>query len=323
MSKTQSSEARLSGTPNSEAAAFLDLVKSNPPLDTQTAPQNRVDLQQALPLTGVPTPIARVENGEIAGVPVRIYSNSDDSDQPCVVYLHGGGWVIGDTELADTTTRDICLHSGATVVSVEYRLAPEHPFPAAFEDALAVTRTILAGESGLSVSRHAVAIAGDSAGGNLAAGVSQQLRGQSPALVHQVLIYPTTYFARVQASPSYSEYGEGFFLSARDMEYFYDMYGSGQHEDDLRLHPGKCEDLAGLPRATVITAECDPLRDDGEAYARALDAAGNEVTCVRFNGQVHPFVYMGGIMNDARAARRFIGGELRATFQEVLNARSE
>ncbi|MEV4686155.1 alpha/beta hydrolase [Microbacterium sp. LWH3-1.2] len=302
---------------NAEAGAFLALVNDNPPLDTQTATKNREDLVHALPLTGVGPAVAQVVDTQIVGVGVRVYAVSDLPDQPCVVYFHGGGWVLGDLELADSTARALAVYAHATVVSVDYRLAPEHPFPAAYDDAVAVTAAILAGESGLNVNTAAVAVAGDSAGGNLAAGVAQALKDRDHRPVHQVLIYPCLDRDLIRESDAWRHYGEGHFLTARDMEYFYSTYAGHVQEADPRLDPGTRTDLAGLPRTTVVTAECDPIRDSGEAYARALDAAGVEVTCVRFQGQVHPFFYMAGAMKDAEAARRLVGAELRATFTET------
>lgn len=306
---------------NAEAGAFLALVKDNPPLDTQDATQNREDVKLAIPLTGEGAALAHVTDMSIAGVNVRVYADSDAENQPCVVYFHGGGWVIGDLDLADSTARDLAMISQATVVSVDYRLAPEHPFPAAHEDAVAVTRAILSGVSGLSVNPAAVAVAGDSAGGNLAAGVSQALRHEEPQIAHQVLIYPNLDWEMIRESDGWREFKDGHFLTGRDLEYFYAAYSDGVPAADVRLNPGREAELAGLPRATIITAECDPIRDSGEAYARRLTNAGVEVTCVRFQGQVHPFFYMGGVMRDAHAARRLAGNELRTTFME-LAARS-
>jgi len=216
--------------------------------------------------------------------------------------------VLGGPDVADTTTRDIAVFGDVVVVSVDYRLAPEHPFPAAVEDALAVTRALLAGQlPGVDPSR--VAVAGDSAGGNLAAVVAQQLRDQT-GLRHQVLIYPVTQ-ARVGQTESYRQFRDGHFLTARDMQYFFDCYAAGVDPDDPRLSPLAAADLSGLAAATVITAECDPLRDEGEQYAAALRAAGVDVATRRYDGQVHPFVYMSGLIDDAVRAREFIGSQLR------------
>jgi acetyl esterase len=301
------------------ARAFLDIVKDAPPLDTQTTEQNRADLENAIPLTGEGAPVALVEDRRIAGVGVRVYSPLPlEEALPVVVYFHGGGWVLGDLEIADTTARAIAVASGATVVSVDYRKGPEDPFPAAVDDALAVTTAVLTGEAGFPADARRVAVAGDSAGGNLAAVTAQQLAGAHPGLVHQALIYPAV-DARMPDEGSYRTYAEGHFLTARDMAYFFDTYAPGVDRSDVRLSPAAASptDLAGLPSATVITAECDPLHDEGVAYANALAAAGVPVVSVTFDGLVHPFVYMGGLIGPAHTARRLIGTEIRAAFDAV------
>ena len=304
--------------PSSQAQKLLDLMADAPPLDTQTVAQNRADLAQALPLAGEPTPVADVRDTTVAGpagdIPVRVYvPTARTGSRPAVVYLHGGGWVLGDLELFDTTCRDIAVHADAVVVSVAYRLAPEHPFPAAVHDALAVLTAVLEGTAdlGIDIDPGRVAVAGDSAGGNLAAVSTQQLRGHTPALRHQVLIYPVT-DARVGRTPSYAEFGRDHFLTERDMRWFVDQYAPGVDLTDPLLSPAARADLTGLPPATVVTAECDPLRDEGEAYAAALGEAGVHTLVRRFEGQVHPFVALGGLLPDALAARRLIGERLHA-----------
>ncbi|WP_440707924.1 alpha/beta hydrolase [Herbiconiux sp. YIM B11900] len=302
------------------ARAFLDIVKDAPPLDTQTAQQNRADLENALPLTGDAAPLPVVEDRRIAGVGVRVYSPRPlEEALPAVVYFHGGGWVLGDLEIADTTARAIAVAAHATVISVDYRKAPEDPFPAAVEDALAVTTAVLTGEAGFPLDVRRVAVAGDSAGGNLAAVTAQQLAGAHPGLVHQALIYPAV-DARMPSEGSYLTYAEGHFLTARDMAYFFDTYAPGVDRSDVRLSPAASASLAGLPSATIVTAECDPLHDEGVAYANALGAAGVPVVSVTFDGLVHPFVYMGGVIGPAHTARRMIGAELRAAFDAVPGA---
>lgn len=299
------------------AQKFLDLTAGAPPLDTQTAEQNRADLAEAVPLTGDRQDLAKVENGVIAGTPVRIYTPIDvPSPAPAFIYFHGGGWTIGDLELADTTVRDIAATAGAIGVSVDYRLAPESPFPAALDDVLTVTKSVLTGESGLDIDTDRVAVAGDSAGGNLAAVVSQQLRGHQPRLVHQVLIYPATDLTTMK-TVSHREFADDHFLTRRDLQYFYVNYVGESDSSEPRLSPALHPDLTDLPAATVITGECDPLRDEGEAYALAMSEAGNSVTAVRFKGQVHPFVYIGGVIEDANVARRLIGSQLKAAFEST------
>lgn len=299
-----------------DAQRFLDMVEGAPPLDTQTAEQNRADLRAALPdLAGDAYPMASVQDSTLPGsggpIPVRAYHPDDATNLPAVIYFHGGGWVIGEAKLFDTTARDLARFSGAVVLNVDYRRAPEHPFPAAADDALAVAEAVMRGDiADVDASRFAVA--GDSAGGNLAAVTAQALRGQ-PALRHQALIYPVTQ-ARVGSTTSYREFAQGYFLTARDMQYFFDCYAPHVDPDNPRLAPLAAPDLSGLATATVITAGYDPLRDDGESYAHALQAAGVKTTLRRFEGMVHPFLALGGVIAEAATARAFIGEQLRTAF---------
>lgn len=298
-----------------DAQKFLDITAGAPPLDTQTAEQNRVDLAQAIPLTGEAVAMHEVRDTEIAGVPVRVYVPIEsDEPLPCLVYFHGGGWVMGDPDLADTTVRMIAAEAGAVAVSVDYRLAPEHPFPAAIDDATAVVTAILDGESGLDIDRGKVAVGGDSAGGNITAVIAQQLRDHNPALVHQVLIYPVTDPAGMDTA-TYEIYGEGHYLTARDMAYFTDQYTGDTDRTDPRISPLRNEDLSGLAPATIVVAECDPLAAESHAYGRAMWQAGNQVSIIQFAGQVHPFVYLGGVIGDSNVARRHIGRQLKAAFE--------
>lgn len=295
------------------------MVAGAPPLDTLSAEQSRAALRAAIPLTGAPAALADVTDTTLPGpggaVPVRVYRPSHAAGLPVVAYFHGGGWLMGDLDSHDTTCRDIARYAEAVVVAVHYRRPPEHPFPAAYEDCLAVTRALLDGSAGFGTDRTRVAVAGDSAGGSMAASIAQALRGTAPELVHQVLIYPLT-DARLTRTSSYEHFAEGHFLTRRDIEYCMKTYAGDADRADPRLSPGLTKDLSGLPAATVITAECDPVRDDGEAYAAALRAASVPVEYRCFEGQVHPFVMMGGIIDAAHEARRLIGERLRESFRE-------
>lgn len=175
-------------------------------------------------MTGEATPCEKVYDTVIADVPVRVYIPVEQKAAlPAFVFLHGGGWVTGTLDLADTAVRDIAVASGAIAISVDYRLAPEHVFPAAVDDGLAVVRAVLAGESGLNILPDKVAVGGDSAGGNLAAVIAQQLRDHNPPLAHQVLVYPVADPAST-SSETYNTFGEGFYLTRRNMEYFINTY---------------------------------------------------------------------------------------------------
>jgi len=257
--------------------------------------------------------VARVEEVAVPGpagtIPARVYSPEADETPPVVVYYHGGGWVLGGLESHDGTCRALANAAGAVVISVDYRLAPEHPFPAAVDDAWAALRWIAdhAGDLGGDPSR--LAVAGDSAGGNLAAVVALLARDAgSPALRGQLLVYPAT--DATMASNSIQANGEGFFLTKADMEWFYGHYAP-ERPSDWRLSPLSAEDLTGLPPALVLTAEYDPLRDEGEAYGARLAASGVPVEVVRKDGLIHGFFGMVADVDEARAAMDHAGATVR------------
>ena len=297
-----------------QAAAFLRIVADAPPLDTIPAEANRRTIIETIPLSGAVTELARVEDLVLdtatGSVPVRVYRPSLAAGLPVTTYFHGAGWVGGNLDTHDRVARDIAAASGVVVVAVDYRLAPESPFPAAYDDCLGVVRRLLEDGAGLGVDPTRVAVAGDSAGGNLAAVACQQLRGVGSGIVHQVLVFPVTDAAAVGETDSYREFGEGHFLTTRDMAHFVRSYAGDTDPADVRISPLRAQDLSGLPPATVLTAECDPLRDEGEVYARRLRQAGVEVTLRRFDGQVHPFILLGGLVDDANVARAWLGERL-------------
>lgn len=297
-----------------DAQKFLDLTAQMPPLDTLSVQQNRADLVEAEALTGDAVEMARVHEMHIRGVPVRVYEpNAAEDPQPCVVYFHGGGWTLGTLDLADTTVREIAAEAGAIAISVDYRLAPEDPFPAAIEDAIAVVTAVLSGGTDLDIDPNRVAVAGTSAGGNISAVVAQELRGHTPQLVHQGLVMPVTDLT-ARDHPSYRKFDDGYFLRVRDLEWFADQYTTAEQRQLVRVSPALNGDLTGLAPATVIVAECDPLRDQGEEYGLGLARQGNDVSIVRFVGQAHPFIYLGGLIRDAHTARQVLGARLRRSF---------
>jgi acetyl esterase len=241
-------------------------------------------------MSGPGEPVAEVRELEIesaAGtIPARLYRPEGEAPQPLVVYLHGGGWMLGSIESFDTVVRALANASGAIVVSVGYRLAPEAPFPAGLEDALCAVRWVAANAAELGADPGRLAIAGDSAGGNLATVAARRLRDEVP-LRMQLLIYPVTDAGCNTAS--YRELGERYGLTAASMQRFWNLYlngGDGLHPD---ASPLRAEDLAGSPPAFVLTAGFDPLRDEAEAYCDALRAAGVEVECTRYDGAIHGF----------------------------------
>jgi acetyl esterase len=300
-------------------APLLELVATAPPMHAGSPAQAR-EAFRSLCLGGrrAVVPVGSVGTLEIPGpdapLAARVYRPAVAGPVPTVVLFHGGGWVVGDLETHDNMARSICRGCTAVVVSVDYRLAPEAPFPAAVEDALAATRWVGArlGELG---GDGRLAVAGDSAGGNLSAVVAQELRDTGgPGLAGQLLVYPAVDFTG--AYPSRQENGEGYLLDLSTMGWFTRHYvGEGGRYDDPRLSPLRHRDLAGLPPAVVVTAEYDPLRDEGKAYADALAAAGVPVEHRCFDGMVHGFFDMGTFSPAAQAAV----DEACAVFAKVLS----
>lgn len=245
--------------------------------------------------------VHEIRDLDAEGVPVRLYRPSDRTDIGLLVYYHGGGWVLGNLESHDDVCRKLTNAMGHAVLSVDYRLAPEHPFPAPVTDSLNALRWAHANAASLGVDATRIAVGGDSAGGNLAAVVAQ-LRPVD--LRHQMLIYPVTDARR--GSQSYRDNAEGYRLTAASMKWFCDHYLSGDHgsEDDPRVSPlcAPNEALVGAPPALVITAEYDPLRDEGEEYARRLIAAGVPCTLTRYYGQIHGFFSMSAFVDDGTQA---------------------
>ncbi|MFD0903806.1 alpha/beta hydrolase [Actinomadura sediminis] len=244
-------------------------------------------------------------------VPVRLYRPAE-GPLPAVVYLHGGGWVLGGIENVDGLCRDLAADAGCAVLSVGYRLAPEHPFPAAVDDAWAVVAAAVREPGRFGTVPGAVAVAGDSAGGNLAAAVALLARDRGVSLAHQLLVYPVTDTARDAAS--WREYGSGYGLDAATLSRFMDLYRGGADPRDPRLAPLRAPDLRGAAPATVITAECDILRDEGEAYARRLAAAGVPVELRRYDGMVHSFFLLPEVFDAGAEAVAYAVARLRTAF---------
>jgi acetyl esterase len=249
-------------------------------------------------------PVASAEDRTVPGAEgdlrARVYRPEGDGPFPTVVFFHGGGWVIGDLDTHDNMARTICRLSSALVVAVDYRLAPEHPFPAAVADAVAAARWA-AGHLDELGGDHRLAVAGDSAGGNLAAVVAQQLHADGTPVVAQFLVYPAVDAAGEY--PSRTENGQGYLLEQATMDWFYGHYaGAWDDAKDPRLSPLHAADLAGLPPALIVTAEFDPLRDEGAAYGEALRAAEVEAEVHRHDGMIHGFFDMADASPAARAA---------------------
>jgi acetyl esterase len=250
--------------------------------------------------------------GPAGTIPARFYEppGTGLEGRPLIVYFHGGGWTIGDLDTCDGVCRFLALEVPATVLSVDYRLAPEHPFPAAVEDALAAFRWAADGNTRLGVDPSRVAVAGDSAGGNLAAAVSLLARdGNGPSPAMQALIYPVT--DAVGGQPSRDRFAKGFLLTKADMDWFERHYlPPGAEHADGRVSVLRADDLSGLPPAYVTTAGFDPLRDEGEAYAARMQEAGVRVVLRRHPGLIHGFANMTAVSRTARAAMLELTGAL-------------
>ncbi len=294
------------------AAAGLPPYPTLAPTDARRV----MELRTAM-TTGDPPPVARVEDRRMpgpGGLLLRLYTPDGPGPLPVLVYFHGGGFVLGSVDTHDHLCRALANAAGCLVASVDYRLAPEHRFPAAVEDSYAATCWVAANAASLGADPTRVAVGGDSAGGNLAAVVALLARDQgSPTLCHQLLLYPVTDYSF--DTPSYRENASGFMLGRADMEWYWSHYLATE-VDGLHPHasPLRAEDLRGLPPALVITAEFDPLRDEGEAYAERLREAGVRTTLTRYEGMIHGFVRMAPALDQGKRALAQIGGALREAF---------
>jgi acetyl esterase len=246
--------------------------------------------------------VGAVRDIDAGGVPARLYRPDGDGPFPVVMMFHGGGWVIGDLTTADGQSREVCRGAGAVVVSVDYRLAPEHRFPAAADDCYTATVWAAANiaEHGGDASR--VAVAGDSAGGNLAAVVAQMARDRGgPAIAFQLLVYPVTDGVNFNTA-SYHDNGQDYMLTTDSMHWFWNHYAPEIEERrNPYVSPLLADDLSDLPPALVMTAEFDPLRDEGEAYAAKLEAAGVAAELLRCDGLIHGFFGQTRTIGAARA----------------------
>ena len=308
---------------NPQAQAVLDRARaqgakplsSMPPVAARAAYRaGRLPTQPVPPVEVVCRELAAP--GAAGLIPVREYRPSACAPAeilPALVFFHGGGWVVGDRDTHDVLCRIWCLQVRCAVFSVDYRLAPEHRFPAAFEDACAATQWLAQQASKLSIDAGRMAVGGDSAGANLAAAVALALRdgdAPQPRLVAQMLAYPVTDVCGGTAS--YRECAEGYVLSEADMHYFRTHYLADTAEYvDWRASPLRAASLADLPATLILAAGFDPLRDEGRLYADSLSAAGNAVQYVCFERQMHGFLGMGGVIEEANTAVRLCGDWLR------------
>jgi acetyl esterase len=305
---------------DSQAQAFLEQLAAAgiPPLHELSVAEARQVIVALFGTQGAPEPVGAVEEWTIPGaggeMPTRIYIPYGTGPFPVLVYLHGGGWVIGDLEAYDATCRALTNAAGCLVVAIEYRLAPEHKFPAAPEDCYAATCWVAANAATIGGDPRRIAVGGDSAGGNLAAVVAQMARDRGgPFLVYQLLVYPVTNYGYDTAS--YTENAEGYLLTRDAMMWFWNHYlHSAADGANPLASPLRVNDLRGLPPAMVLTAEFDPLRDEGEAYAMRLQEAGVPVTLKRYAGTIHGFFSLGAVLDQGKHAMADAATALRTIF---------
>ncbi|OUZ10517.1 alpha/beta hydrolase [Aeromicrobium sp. PE09-221] len=298
-----------------QLTGLLDLVNAGPGMpelgvDGARAAMRALTVDARTPDQVIP--VGSVEETVIVERPARVYRPETSGPAPTVLFLHGGGWVVGDLDTHDNAARAICRGAEAVVVSLDYRLAPEHPFPAAADDAVTAAE-YLATRLDEYGGDDRFGVAGDSAGGNLAAIAAQRV----PTVTAQFLIYPAVDPDPAADYPSRAENAHGYFLDAPTMAWFMEQYAPGTPPvEDPRYAPLRAESLEGLAPAVVLTAEFDPLRDEGEAYAAALEKAGVPVILRRYDGLIHGFLDMGMV---SRAAQEAVDESI-VLFADVLRS---
>lgn len=285
-------------------------ASGRPPVEQMEVSAAREAIRAAAPLIGGPLlELAEIEEIEIDGpggaLAIRIYRpqpRTEAPEAPALLFLHGGGWVLGDFETHEALVRQIAKGSGCIMVAVDYRLAPEHPFPAAIDDAAAAFTWLVTNAARLGVDPHRIGVAGDSAGGNLAAVLAIMARdGAIAPVAAQILLYPVCDLS--MSYPSYVENGDDYLLTRDAMAYFIDCYSGGRDlGSDWRGSPLEASDLGGVAPAFVLTSGYDPLRDEGDAYAARLSAAGVPTEHIRLPGQIHGFLTAGAIVTEATEA---------------------
>ncbi|MET8825662.1 alpha/beta hydrolase [Streptomyces sp. NPDC004610] len=283
---------------------LIDMASDGPSLAEVPIEQARSRLDAMATAFGPGDPVGSTADVDIptpaGSVRARVYHPLETPELPPALYFHGGGWSVGGLSTGDAFCRKLTARTRGVVVNVDYRLAPEHPFPAAVEDALAAA-TWLDGDPALNPEGAGILVVGDSAGGNLAAVVAQASRTTGDFDVRaQLLLCAAVNLTHREGS--YQDFSKGYFVSISEFEHWISLYAPGRDLSDPRLSPGAAIDLAGIPPALVVTAEYDPLRDAGEAYGRALREAGVDASVLRFEGQVHDFPVLGDLIPEGDAA---------------------
>lgn len=307
------------------AKTLLDQMAATPgkkPWDS-TLEEARADFRAMVRAYGPKdVPIGKIENLTMPGpggeLPLRVYTPVAAGGEalPALVYFHGGSFWVGDFETHEGQCRLLAGEAGCRVIAVDYRLAPEHPFPAALDDCLAATQWIETNAAKLGVDPNRIAVGGDSAGGALAAAVCQTVKAQAaPHILQQMLLFPVVQFGAPFAS--IQAYGAGYMLEVDALSYCYGRYAPKELWKDPRVSPLVAPDLAGLPPAYIMLAECDPLHDEGLAYAEKLRAAGVKVTVADHPGLVHGFTLFQAMLPQAREALVNAAKHLKAGFDTV------
>jgi acetyl esterase len=301
-----------------QCQAFLDVIKvaGGPSWEEMGVAQSRLTFDALDAVFGTGPADVQATDLKIDGrIPIRVYRRDAEVEtSPVLVFFHGGGWVLGNLNTHDALCRRLCSQAQCVVVSVDYRLAPEHVFPAALDDCYAAVGYVASQGNELRIDPTRLIVAGDSAGGNLAAAVAIKARNESDTkILAQVLIYPV--LDRGCDSASYQSLAEGYGLTRDDMKWFWRQY-AGDAESGVYLSPSQADSLRGLPPTVVITAQYDVLRDEGEAFAQQLSAAGVNVDHRRYDGAIHGFVHFAGAMDIGMRATKEIAQDIRRLFGE-------
>ncbi len=281
--------------------------------------QQRVQMRKMVNAYKKDIPLIRIENQTISvnnqSIPIRIYSDSKETDLPILIYYHGGGWVVGDLETHDGICRQLAKSSKLLVVSVDYRLAPEHPYPIPLEDAYNSLLWIKENGQTIGGNPQQIAVGGDSAGGNLAAAVALKARDENgPKISYQALIYPVTDLSKL-TTQSYQNFKEGFFLTRDMMAQYIDYYVPAANRKEAYVSPLLADNLQDLPPTLVITAGFDPLRDEGEQYGERLKAAGIPTTITRYKDTIHGFFGLEALGKAGVEAIQEVGDKLTEVFK--------
>ena len=294
-------------------------AQGRPPLETLSPVEARAAAEEGIrAMGGTPEPVRSIEDltipGPLGDIAIRVYTPEEPGPRPAVVYYHGGGWVVCNLDTHQVVCSAIARRAGAVVVAVDYRLAPEHKFPAAVLDAYAGLQWTVANAERLGIDRNRISVGGDSAGGNLAAVVCLKSRDEKgPAIASQILVYPVTDLSSFETF-SYEEFKEEHYLTRAQMEWFRNHYLADPADaKNPYASPLLAPDLSRLPRAMIILAQCDPLLDEGDAYRERLRAAGSSADSTMYVGMIHPFFTLSGVIPQAsRAIDQFAEAVRRA-----------